>query len=323
MATTSGQYTVFAGTVTRDTIITQALKNIGKLDPFDTPDPVDVADCALALNMLIKQRQGRADMSPGLKVWTRRRGHLFLSGTTGQYLVGPGAVGWTENYVQSSLSATALAGASSVQLIPTTGIFAGNTIGIETDGGTIQWTTIQSVSGNTVFLNALTAGRMGVGAQVIVYAVTAQQPVTIETAILRDADLNDVPMRIIRDVQTYDALPQKANPQNSSDPVAIYYENQLGNGLLFTDCGASNDVTKHLVLTYLEPIQDMNNPLDAPEFPVEFTLALVWLLSEQIAPQFFKVWTPAMEKLKNDAVGIAFRKDPELRSDFFMCGEDG
>lgn len=312
----------FSYTVSRNDLIIGALKNIGKLDPFDTPNPVDVQDCADKLNKICKQRMGSSDGAQGLKVWTRRHGHLFLSGTTGKYLVGPSAPGWTENYVTTTLSAGAAAGASSVTLVSVAGIVIGNNIGLETNGETLQWTTITNIVGLVVTLAAVTADVINMGAQVFVYAVTAQQPLKIETASLRDIDLNDVPVRIITTIQDYDLLPQKANPRNISDPTAIYYEFQLGNSSLFTDVGASADVTKHLVMSYLEPIQDFNNPLDNPEYPAEYQLALEWLLSEQVAPMFMKVWTPSMEKLKDEAVAIAFHKLPETTTMYFRPGED-
>lgn len=315
---TSGTYTL---TCTRDDLIVGALQNIGKLDPYEVPSPVDIRDCASKLNKIVKQRMGKSDGGPGLKVWTRRRGHLFLSGATGQYSIGPTAVGWTENYVSAATTTGVSAGLTSITVDSATGFAVGYNIGFETNGGTIQWTTIASVSGTAIGLSAATSDQVNLGAAVYVYSVAAQQPLKIEAAVLRDSELNDVPVRILQQAD-YDYLPQKANPQNSSDPTAVYYEFQLGNSLLFTDCGSAEDVSKHLVLTYLEPIQGFDNALDDSEYPAEYQLALEWLLAEQIAPMYFKVWSPNMERLKNEAVAIAFRKDPETQTLFFQPGED-
>jgi hypothetical protein len=135
--TTSGSYSF---SVNRDQVIRQAMLNIGKLDESEVPTAQQTSDCAFCLNMLIKQWQGRADFAPGLKVWTRRRGHLFLSGTTGQYSVGPGATGWTESYASTTTASAAAQGATVVTVSSTVGIAATYHIGIELNSGTIQWT---------------------------------------------------------------------------------------------------------------------------------------------------------------------------------------
>jgi hypothetical protein len=149
-----------------------------------------------------------------------------------------------------------------------------------------------------------------------------QQPIWIETALLRDKTLNDVPLRIFRAVQDYDMLPQKANPQNRSDPGGIYYEFQLTNSFLFTDVGAAADVTKYIVLTYLEAEQDFNNPLDAPEYPQEWYLPLAWGLAAQGHSMFHVTWTDSMEKRYMEALRIAQNKEAEIRTEYFQCGAE-
>lgn len=318
---TSGTYSF---NVTRDQIIAQAMKNIRKLDPYDTMDAVDVQDCAFQLNMICKQRMGKADGSTGLKVWTRQQGFLFLSGTTNLYPIGPTANGWTNSFIGTTTTAQSAAGASTVTLASVVGMATGNFIGMETQGGTIQWTTINGAPvGQVVTLTAVTADVIPVGASVYVYATAAQQPLNIETANLRDAQNNDVPVKILRTIQDYDSYSQRVNPLNNGDPAAIFYEFKLGNSTLKTDVGSSADMTKYLVFSYMEPVQDFNSPLDNPEYPQEYYLALVWLLTEQIAPMFSKAFTPAMRALRDEAVGIAFGKDREVTTAFFQCGEDG
>lgn len=317
---TSGTYSFG---VTRDQIIAQAMKNIGKLDPYDTMDAVDVQDCAFQLNMIVKQRMGRADQSAGLKVWTRKTGYLFLSGTTSQYAVGPTANGWTNAPVITSVTAGCANGGTSVTLASATGIQTGSFIGLQTNGGTIFWTTISLLAGLVATLTAPTTDIINTGAVAYSYVTAAQQPLNIETCNLRDSNNSDVPVKILRTIQDYASYSQRANPLNSGDPSAIFYQFLLGTSSLGTDVGSSADMTKYLVMDYMESIQDLNNPTDAPEYPQEYFLALTWLLAEQIAPMFFKVWTPSMKALKDEAVAIAFGKDREVTTMFFQPGEDG
>ena len=317
---TSGTYSF---TVNRDQIIRDAMLNIGKLDEVEPPTPQETTDCAFKLNMLIKQWQGKGDFAPGLKVWTRRRGHLFLNGAGYQYSLGPNGIGWTQNYVYPVTTATAVTGATQIVLSSVSGISAGDNIGIQLDAGTLFWTKVSAVNTGTltVTLTAALPSQSLTGSQVFDYTTTATQPILIETATLRDQQLNDTPLRILT-VQDYDMLPSKVAPQNIGDPGAIYYEFQLTNSNLFTDVAAAQDVTKHIVLTYMEAVQDITNASDNFEYPQEYFLALSWGLAKQICPMFNAVWTPLMEENYRAALATAQKKDPERQTIFFQPGAE-
>jgi hypothetical protein len=316
--TTSGSYSF---SVNASQIVRQAMLNIGKLDESETPSAQQSSDCIFTLNLLIKQWQGRADFAPGLKVWTRKRGHLFLSNSTGQYSVGPTATGWSNSISSTTTSATAAQGATAIVATSVTGIAATYYIGIELDSGALQWTTVSSVVGSTVNLAAALAGQSSSGSQVFCYQTIAQQPVVVETALLRDIQNADTPLRLMT-VQDYDFLPNKTSTLNIGDPSAIYYETQLGNSYLYTDVGAAQDVSKHIVLTYLEPVQDILATTDTFAYPQEWYLALAWGLASEITPMFNAQWTAKMEENFKRALSIAQRKDPERVSLYFQPGAE-
>jgi len=317
--TTSGS---FSFTVNRDQIIRDAMLNIGKLDELENPTAQDITDCNLKLNMLVKQWMGRTDFAPGLKVWKRKWGYLFLSNSTNQYTVGPNGTGWTNTFVRPVTTATAVSGAGSIVVASATGIATNYHIGIQLDSGALQWTTVSGVVGTTVSLNATLTGQSSTGSQVYVYQTPAQQPLSIETAVLRDEFNEDQPLRIMRTVQDYANLSGKTDVETISDPTEIYYEFQLTNSNLYTDCGAANDVRKYIVMSYMEPVQDMVNATDNFEYPQEAFLALSWGLSKQIAPMYGMPWTPAMESNYLSATMIAGHKDAEVSTMYFQPGED-
>lgn len=316
--TTSG---TFSFSVSRDDIIREALLNIRKLDELEIPTPQETIDCARKLNMMCKQWQGTADFAPGLKTWTRRHGHLFLSNTTGQYTIGPGAIGWTNSYFGKTLTATAASGQPVIQIAPSADLLAGQHIGVVLDSGNIFWSFILSVIGSSVTMTTNLPSTASSNSVVYAYTTTAQQPIVIETAFLRDINNDDIPLNIIRTIGDYDLLPSKVDTSFISDPTAIYYEFQLTNSTLFTDVAASEDVTKHICMSYLESIQDFNNPLDTPEYPQEWFLALSWGLAKQICPMYGATWTPLMQDNFTSALLIAQRKDPEIVTMFFQAGE--
>lgn len=325
---TSGTYSF---TCTRDQIIRQSMLNIRKLDADEVPTATQTNDCAFQLNMLVKQWMGKGDFGPGLKMWTRRRGHLFLSSTTGVYTVGPSATlfpnttGWTTGlnpFVSPVTTVVSAQGSQAITVSSTVGIGGTGYVGIELATGDMYWTAISSLpGGNVIDIGGVLPAAVNAGAQVFSYQTIGTQPILIETALLRDLQGNDVPLRIMTTEQ-YDFLPSKVNPTNISDPSAIYYEFQLGSSNLFIDVAGAQDVTKHIVLTYMEPIQDFNNPLDNPEYPQEYFLAITWGLSKQICPMFKAAWTPEMESNHNTAISIAKKKDPDRSVLFFQPGED-
>lgn len=316
--TTSGTYSF---TVNRDQIIRMAMLSIGKIDEIETPTAQETSDCSMFLNMLVKQWQGTADFAPGLKTFTRRHGHLFLSSTTGAYTVGPNATGWTTSYVSTNTSAVANAGQPVVSVVSTTGILAGDKFGVELSTGNLYWGVVQTVGASSVTLTVNLPSSAPSGAVVFNYTTTATQPVVLETAFLRDIDNSDTPLKIMTSKE-YDFLPSKTDPQFISDPTAIYYENLLTNSTVYTDCAASNDVTKHICITYLEAVQDITNPNDTTCYPQEWFLALVWGLAEQIAPMFNAPWTENRAKNAARALAIAQKKEPERVAMYFEPGGD-
>ncbi len=316
---TSGSYSFY---VTRDDIVREALLNIKKIDGIDPIENVIMADCVRKLNLLVKQWMGRSDFAPGLKVWTRKRGHLFLHAFTGQYTVGPTAVGWAESYYQSQASAS-IAALSSTVVIPASAgsLSPGAAIGIELDTGDLYWTTVYTYLSGTITLTTPVPSSSAAGNVVFWYTSTPQQPLNIEAAVLRDFQYNDTPLNIMQSKE-YDFLPNKVSPSNYGDPTAIYYENQLGYSYVYTDVAGSNDVSKHIVLTYMEPVQDFVNGSDTPYYPQEWYRPLCWGLAKECAPMFNATWGQTEESNFKDSLIIARMKDPEVVTMYYQPGND-
>jgi hypothetical protein len=317
---TSGNYTL---TITRDQIIKQAVLYIGKLSEGDGLTAQETQDCALALNTLVKQWQGMADGAPGLKMWTRRQGHLFLSTLTGQYILGgANSSHWTNSYVNSFLSQNSNAGTNTIT-VNTGSLFSiGQQIGIELSGtyqnGNLTWTTITNVVGNVITLNNNLPAAALVGGIVYAYSTTAQMTVVPESCVLRDMNNEDIPINFMT-VQDYQYFPSKTDPNYISDPVSVYIERNLSFSTLYTDVAGSSDVSKHLVVEYMEPVQTFVNPTDNPEFPEEWSRALIWGLAKEVAPMFTCPWTPAMQANYTEAMSISRSLDPNRTSMYFQC----
>jgi hypothetical protein len=333
---TSGAY---GFSVTRDQIIRQAMLDIGALQEGEVPTASEITDCAFKLNMMVKQWMGNTDFAPGLKVWTRKRADLFLGAT--KYLYNLGATGdnWVDSttglaypqaYGQTTLTANANAGATVLAVAATSQLNILDYIGIPTgQGNDIFWTTVANIGVGTVTIPApgLPTGGALANAYVWNYTTKAVRPLTILTAVLRDIYVNDTPLRIFRTVEEYEALPNKASPQNIADPTAILYEpqwkNQTQNGQLYLDVGGASDITKHLHCTYLAPVQDFVNPGDAPDYPQEWYRPLVLGHGKDIAGMFDCAWTQDLEDNLRESLAIARQGNPENSAVYFEVDGDG
>ena len=312
---TSGIYSM---TVTRDDILRQAMLNIRRLDPSETLTAEETTDCSRVLNMLVKQWQGKSDFAPGLKVWTRKTGYRLLSASAGSYPVGPTSQGWTNAMMVTKLASTAAVGATTITLVSTSGISPADTLALEMDDGSLFYTVVSGVSSPTVTVPAL-AAQARAGNAAYTYTSSGQKPLAIETAWLRDDTYSDTPLNMMN-VQDWSNLPNKEDVTDEGDPTAIYWEDGLTTGTLYTDVGSAQDVSKYIVMKYLAPVQVFSNPLDEAFYPEEWFLALCWGLSEQICPMFGANWTQQMEGLKTTAMMIARNKGVENSSLFFQPG---
>lgn len=318
--TTSGTVTF---SVQRDTIIQDAMFDCGALGVGENVNDADLQFCSRRLNMLVKQWQGKQDFAPGLKMWFRKRGNLFLSATTGQYSLGPSGTGWATSFTQIATTAAAAQGAGSILVSSITGLSSGDNIGIVLNDQSIQWTTINGApSGSTVTLAATLTGAAASGNTVYSYPTTSQarRPLQIVTALLRDQNQNDVPLYVLT-IDQYEAYPTKAQTASPQDPTSIYYEAQLTNGQLYTDAPAAADCNKYIHMVYLSPIEDFVAATDTPDYPQEWYLALVTGLAINIAPAFE---LPVTQDMRNNfvaALSIAQQSNPEMSSLFFQKGE--
>lgn len=328
----SGSYTF---SVTRDQIIRQAMLDLGALAEGESPTAQETTDCAFKLNLIVKQWMGNTDFAPGLKVWTRKRGDLFLGNAKYTYALGQTGDNWVDStaglaypqsYGQTTLSAAAALNATVLNVGANVQANINDFIGIQV-GSDIQWTTITALGVGTITIPApgLSAA-VGAGAYVWNYTTKAIRPLSIVTAVLRDIYNNDTPLSLLT-VERYESLPTKIAQTNIADPTAILYEsqfkNQAPNGQLYLDVGGAQDVTKHIHAVYLAPTQDFLNPGDAPDYPQQWYRPLVAQLAKDISGMFDCEWTKDLEETRIESLAIAKQADPATTEVYFEVNADG
>ena len=318
-------------TVTSTNIITYAVKLLGKLADQDTLTTSEYSDCLFFLNSMVKQWIANNDYAPGIKMWTRQRGYCFLNSQTGIYslgsIAGSGLSYWTNNFSYTNSGGHNNTNATTINVGTTTAannnmqpninaqtsaLAIGQYVGIELDNGQLYWTTISTVPTSTTITipTGIPSSSNNVGNVIYAFTTIATPPQVIENAVLRDAQGNDTPIESLT-LSEYMSLPSKQAPFYVGDPIGYYYEPHLvgnsgqGYGLLHTDVGGAQDVSKYIVLSYISEIQDFVNPTDEMYFPKEWGLALIYGLANVICPMFNATWTEQMEQNFNSTMRIA------------------
>ena len=336
---------VFSFSMTATDIVREAMLNIGAIGEAEVPTAQEFADCLRKLNMLCKTWMGEQDFSPGLNMWSRQRGDLFLSSKQGVYQLGTTGDNWaggvttslTANYQSCQLTAVATGGGTTITVgTGSIGNFSlGDFLVIQLDSGDIFSTTVGTINsgaGTFILGNANTMpSQASSGNWCWNYTVKAQRPLALLTGVLRDTNGNDMPLNIMT-LQDYELLPTKTASQYQQDPTAWYYESQIGSGLntptitgggqVYLDCGGVQDVTRHIHFVYLRPVMDLVNVGDNPEYPQQWYLALCWGLSKEICAMFDGEWTKDMQDNLDTSTAMARQADPETTSMYFEPDRD-
>jgi hypothetical protein len=301
--------------VTALDVIQDAYENIGVASADRALTAAEVTLGMRKLNLIVKQWQGKNDFAPGLKMWSRKRGYVFLQKNQGSYELGPSGDHATASYVSTTISATEAAGQTALSITSESGISASDNIGIELDSGSIQWTTVASTGSGTVTVNAALTGQASAGNRVFAYTTKLRRPLEIVTAVLRDTDTQDTPITPML-LEDYEALQDKTD---DGDPSQYYYEAQLTDGVLYLD-REPDDVTKVIRIVYLSPIEDLDVTTDEVDYPQVWFRALSAQLSIDLSVPYSRPVSQTLQNLRDESLSIAQNADPETSEIYFQPG---
>ena len=308
--------------VTELDVITTAMQDAGIIGAADTTINSDDYDVARRkLNMLIKQWASQIDFAPGLKMWTRRRGFLFLQSNQVAYSLGPsGDECAADSYVTSTLASSASGGAGTVTLVSATGFAASMRIGVLLDSGAFQWTTINGApAGAVVTLTATLTGAASAGARVFAYTSKVQRPFEIITASLHDTAGTDTTMLASSILEDYEAIMTKTA---DGTPQSLYFEAQRTNAKVYLDCQPS-DLTDVIRFVYYAYIEDMSATTNDVDMPAEWFRPLAAQLTIDLCPAFGRSVTPEMKFARDEALTIAKNAYPErITAEYQNCPDD-
>lgn len=324
---TSGSYDY---SLTAAQLINATMENIGVLAAGETLSSEDQTFALVRLNLLVKQLQGRIDMAPGLKIFSRQRVTLFLASGQQQYTVGPasGDSRATTQFGRTTIDVAEASGQTILSVAATTDtttypgttvtMTASDIIGVELDDGTIHWSTISSVSaGDTVTIAVAITAAAAVGNYVWWFTSRAQRFVECESAVLRDENRNDTTLNVYREVGEYEQ--GVADKYADGDPTSILIEPLRLNTRITLD-SQPTDITKQIHLTVLYPAEDYDATTNDIAFPQEYFDFLAWELGFRCAPAFGRPWTPEMEACRKEATTFAKNLNPEVSDAYFRSG---
>ena len=142
--------------VTAQDIVTGALRLIGEVDASQPVGAVEMHDGLESLNYMVKSWQAQ-----GLHLWTKTEGVLFLDVGKSSYSLGPSGdeAGNADDFVNTEMSAAALATAQTLTLDSTTGIDGADDVlpsdpSESTQGWTAVGGTIAIINDSLVVSNA-------------------------------------------------------------------------------------------------------------------------------------------------------------------------
>lgn len=296
--TTSGSFNY---NLTRDEIITQALRTIGILADGENATGDQIADGNIKLNVMIKSWRNK-----GISLPLYQELVVFLEDSEDSYLIGAtGDKATTLNdYVKTELAAVAAIGASSITVDSITGIASGDVIGIVQDDDTIHWTTVNGApSGTTITLTAVTTVAAAVDAHVYTYTSIAQRPLTVKGARLKVNDGNEVPLRVATRQEYFSYVNKTATGTINT----VYYDPQIDNGRLYV-YPTSNTTNDVVLLTVQRQIADFDATSDNADFPVEWLEAIIYNLAARMLSKYGIDQITAAQ-IKQDA--ITYLQDAE------------
>lgn len=318
----------FSFTDTTESVITDAMSFLGKLGEGDTLTDSEYQLCLRVLNRMCKSIMLKNDGSAGMKMWQRQVGYLFLNSSSGQYVLSANSPTWCNSFIAVNSTGNNPPGTFTVNLSKTSQLSAGQNIGLVLDNGTLEWNFITGVNAAASTVNVVNFLTYSMNSATdIAYVIqgNAQPPQVIDMVNLRDSMGNDLELELLT-YEQYSALPGKSQPGNKGDPVAVYYESHLvgnagqGFGYLYTDVSGAVDLSKYLVVNFVQELQDWVNPQDEPDFPKEWFEALYMNLAKRLHPHFNAVWTQDQERMATQALKTAQAANPHRSSYRFSRG---
>jgi hypothetical protein len=261
---------------TRSDLIKDAYAELNVFGVDETIDNENYLSANRMLNRMIKKW-----MAQGYHLWLKEIAYLFLKVGQNTYNLSSSSTDHaTLNYFNTTLSVDALIGSTSITVDDISGINLNDDIGVIISGNDLFWTTVDSISGNTInFPSGITLTKeTSKGSNIYSYAVQLPKPLEIYSAV-RNSQNRDVPMDYFS-YQEWFELPNKVG--ETSTPVSFSYDKQLSEALIRL-WPAPNDCNVIIKFVISREIYNFDVNSDTPDFPQEWHEAIYLNLAVRLA----------------------------------------
>lgn len=273
---TSGSYDY---TINRDTLIKDALIDIGAVSQEDTVPSAINEHANRQLNGMLKAFQAK-----GLRLWKVRHVTLLLQKGTASYSLGPTGdhLCLNSDFIGTTMRVAGVTNDTILEVTSTTGMAAADYIGIELDSGNMHFTTIASITdGDTLVLTTGLASAAAATNIIYTYTTKAQRPLAISDAWTRSKDGFDSPVRVV----SREEYVRFGDKSTSGSINSIYYDPQLTNGVLFVHSPEST-VSNTLGMMVQYPMEDMDSAADNFDCPSEWYMAIKYNFEVALIPAY-------------------------------------
>lgn len=286
-------------------IIQQALEHLNIIGADETPSAEDYDFAKRTLNSMVKSWAAQ-----GGHLWSQDEGYIFLQDSVGEYSLVNSASGAyaTTNAVITQLSVAAAATNTTITVDSTSGMTAGDIIGIIHDDDSADWTTISSVDSATVLtLNDAITDAAAIDNMVFSFTSRLNRPMRIDMVMYVTGTGLNQSERQLRALsrEEFFRLPNK---NQVSTPTGFYYDPQIGVGKLYL-WPKPSDPEGYLKIYFERTLEDFDSSSDEPDFPQEWYDALIYGLAARLGPAFgragdqnFQDIKKLAEITKNDAL---------------------
>jgi hypothetical protein len=300
--------------------IRQAFQKIQILGEGDQLSAFDYDVAKNALNLMIKAWQMQDN-----HLWVKQTATMFFQKGQNTYEI---SLSTTDHFTvdivdTTTTSIVAPLGSTSITVISTSLMTAGDHIGIAQSDNTLHWSTISLVVSPTVVnINDATTYSTAVGANVFSYTNDLSTPFQVYAMTRKYIISNiDVPLNMMSYREYFD----QPNKLSADVPTMWSYDRQLDKYIIrLWPTPADTQYYGNLILA--RKIQDLDSTSDNFDIPQEWGEAVVLNLAVKLAPTYGKAQGENFAELKiqaADSLNKALNFDNELGSLFIAPSGDG
>ena len=283
----------YAYTVTKQSLIKDALIEAGVITDDQEVDGAMYAWMSRRLNGLLKQLQAK-----GLHLWKTQKVTLLLDKDRIEYTIGVGSDSvCAEDLIRTTLTAS-VAVATTTYSVDSTGMTVGDYIGIEQTDGILYWQPIATIpDSSSVTVPVGPTSPANDNATVYSYTNVIPKPLRVHEAyvIQKDSENSHLPIRVVPREEY-----MRLNSKNTGGVVVeLYFNPNRGNSVIKV-WPTSTDNIQRVVMTVELPIANMDKTTDDLEFP-DWWFEAIHLKLAHSASRAYRAPIDKVRELKSDA----------------------